>query len=98
MNVYDYCETVTQELSNWRNKLTELDKKIAHLSCGAKEQMVGNIEELHMVVAEMEDRIYNLEHSCPTSWKPEDSAEKIGPVSFNYEDANRAKVDYDFGG
>jgi|APCry4251928276_1046603.scaffolds.fasta_scaffold302086_1 hypothetical protein len=98
MNVYDYCETVTKELGNWRHKLTVLDHKIGVLPCGAKEKMVGSIEELHMVIAEMEDRLYNLEHACPISWRPASSEERVGPVIINYEDAASEKVDYDFGG
>lgn len=98
MNVYDYCETVTLELGSWRKKLAVLDHKIALLPCDAKEKMLGSIEELHMIVAEMEDRIYNLEHSCPTSWRPLSRGERIGPVIINYDAVSREKVDYDFGG
>ena len=29
MNVYEYCDVVVAELSNWRKKLTELDHRIA---------------------------------------------------------------------
>ncbi|RJX34604.1 MAG: hypothetical protein C4531_03685 [Desulfurivibrio sp.] len=97
MNVYDYCETVTVELGNWKKKLTLLDNKIATLPCGSKDKMHDNIEELHMVIAEMEDRLYNLEHACPISWRPA-SDERVGPVTINYEEAAREKVDYDFGG
>lgn len=98
MNVYDYCGVVVLELNNWRKKLAVLDHKIALLPCDAKEKMLGSIEELHMIVAEMEDRIYNLEHACPTSWRPVSRDERIGPVIFNYEAISREKVDYDFGG
>ena len=98
MNVYDYCETVTMELGNWKNKLAVLDHKIATLPCGSKEKMLGSIEELHMVIAEMEDRLYNLEHSCPISWRPASGEERVGTVTFNYEAASGEKVDYDFGG
>lgn len=74
MNVYEYCDSVTQELTNWKNKLSTLDHKIASLPCSAKEEMVGSIGELHMVMAEMDERISNLEHACPASWRPEGRA------------------------
>ena len=98
MNVYDYCETVALELENWRKKLTVLDHKIALLPCDAKTKMLGNVEELHMIIAEMEDRIYNLEHACPTSWRPASKGERIGPVLINYEAVSGAKADCGFGG
>lgn len=97
MNVHEYCENVVVELENWQEKLNHVDQQIAALPCGAKEKMLGNIEELHMTIAEIEDRISSLRNSCPTSWRP-DRDESAGPVSFNYEEALKSKVDYDFGG
>ena len=98
MNIYDYCESVVTELGNWRQKLAVLDAKIGALPTGSKEKMFGNIEELHMVIAEIEDRIYSLEHACPVVWRPEATAEGVGPVTINYDAALSAKADYDFGG
>ncbi|MBU0965156.1 MAG: hypothetical protein KKA54_02135 [Proteobacteria bacterium] len=100
MNLYDYCEAVALELGNWRKKLTVLDLKIALLPSDDKEKMLGSIEEMHMIVAEMEDRIYNLEHSSPTSLRPLlSNGERIGPVLIDFEAVTRGeKADYDFRG
>jgi hypothetical protein len=98
MNIYDYCESVVTELGIWRQKLAVLDAKIAALPTGVKEKMFGNIEELHMVIAELEDRISSLEHACPVVWRPETTEEGVGPVTINYDAALTAKADYDFGG
>ncbi|MBI5557848.1 MAG: hypothetical protein HY885_09440 [Deltaproteobacteria bacterium] len=98
MNVYDYCDTVVKELGNWRTKLAVLDSKIGTLPTGAKERMFGNIEELHMIIAEIEDRIHALEHSCPVSWRPSRGEDRVGPVTMNTEGSMREKADYDFGG
>lgn len=91
MNVYEYCDVVVAELSNWRKKLTELDHRIAALSGESEIKRDAEREDLHMMLAEMEDRIYHVEHACPTSLKPASKGERVGPVLINYEAAIRQK-------
>jgi hypothetical protein len=70
MKTLEYCTHVENELAGWRDKLGSIDHRIEGLSCGAKEKMLGNIEELHMLMAEVDDRIMALKTSCPTEWRP----------------------------
>ena len=100
MKIQDYCTNVEHELATWRGKLGQIDEKIGDLPCGAKEKMVGNIEELHMLMGELDDRISALKTSCPTEWRPvrEEITSQLGAFNEKYHFATREFVDYDFGG
>ena len=100
LNLQEYCTNVETELTSWRNKLSTIDGKIQTLSCGEKEKMLGNIEELHMVMAELDDRIHALETSCPTEWSPyrEEISSKLHGLSEKYESTSKELFDYDYGG
>ena len=100
LNIQEYCTNVETELGLWRQKLANIDNHIQQLPCGDKEKMLGNIEELHMTMAELDDRIHELEVSCPTEWSPvrEEISGKFGILNDRYEAALNEVVDYDFGG
>jgi hypothetical protein len=40
------------------------------LGTAEKEKVLGNVEDLHILVAEMEDRVDKLNRECPTEWSP----------------------------
>ena len=100
MNTLEYCTNVERELSGWREKLGEVDHRIEGLSCGAKEKMLGNIEELHMIMAELDDRITALRTACPTEWRPvrDEINARIKGFEEKYTFATEELADYDFGG
>lgn len=100
MKTSEYCTNVERELGGWREKLGEIDHRIEGLSCGVKEHMLGNIEELHMLMAELDDRITALKTSCPTEWRPMRDAmsARVKGIGEKYAFATTEVVDYDFGG
>jgi flagellar hook-length control protein FliK len=71
MNVHDYCRNVEQELTAWKAKLYDLTRKVDALPGASKEKVLANVEDLHMVVTELDDRIAQLRNECPTEWSPE---------------------------
>ncbi len=66
MNTYDCCHTMEKELSCWRSRLESIDQKIQRTPSIDKYKMLGSIEDLHMVMAELDDRINALRTSCET--------------------------------
>lgn len=100
MNVQDYCNNVELELSCWKLKLEEVDKKIQAVPSINKYKMLGNIESLHIVLTELEDRINELRTSCPTEWNPvrEDLSSSIKKFESEVDSVQKALFDYDFGG
>ncbi|MFP4475508.1 MAG: hypothetical protein ACLFOY_08085 [Desulfatibacillaceae bacterium] len=71
MDVKDYCKNVETELTAWKAKMYDLSRKLDKVPTGDKEKVVPHIEDLHQLIAQMEDRIDRLEKECPTEWEPE---------------------------
>jgi predicted nuclease with TOPRIM domain len=71
MELTEYCDGVAGELSTWRGKVDEVVKRLDHVSSGDKAKVYPHVNELHMVMEELDDRIKKLRTQCPTSWEPE---------------------------
>ncbi|MFZ5760892.1 MAG: hypothetical protein ACOY32_14845 [Thermodesulfobacteriota bacterium] len=89
MNVFEYCRTVVTELESWRKRLAVLDNRIA--LCQARGGIKGDVEELHMVIAEIDNRVHALRNACPLSLRPFSGAEGVGPVTINWDAALKTR-------
>ena len=100
MDLMDYCKGVEMELTTWKAKLYDLMRKVDKLGTAEKEKILANVEDLHMFVTEMSDRIDQLRNECPTEWSPEkrELEGKIEDLGYKYEEAEKALFDYDIGG
>ncbi len=70
-NIEGYCDNLSIELAGWKTKLAGIVKKLDSVSTGDKEKVVAEVNELHMVMEELNDRIGRLKLECATSWEPE---------------------------
>ena len=70
MEVKDYCKGVEAELTSWKAKLYDVNRKIEKLPGSARDKVLGNIGDLNNLLTEMEDRIDMLRTECPTEWSP----------------------------
>jgi hypothetical protein len=70
MNVFDYCKSVEEELTAWKAKLYDANRKIDLLSCSVKDKILANMGDLKMILADMEERIQKLSNECLTEWSP----------------------------
>ncbi len=70
MDVMDYCKGMEMELTAWKAKLYDMTRKIDAMGSAEKEKILPNVEDLHMFVTEMSDRIEKLKTECPTEWSP----------------------------
>jgi len=71
MDVKDYCKGVEMELTAWKAKLYDMMRKVDRLGSSEREKVLQNIEDLHILVTEMGDRVDQLRNECPTEWSPE---------------------------
>lgn len=71
VEVLDFCNSLIVELSTWKAKMYDLVKKLDRTSTGAKEKVVNEVNELHMIIEELGDRIEKLRRECPVSWGPD---------------------------
>ena len=62
----NYCVNVGEELEVWSNKLHELSGKIDRMASIDKYRLLPQIEELHIVMTEMDDRLCEVMTACPT--------------------------------
>lgn len=100
MEVRDYCNNVGMELTMWKAKLYDIINKMDRLPTGKKENMYENINGLHILMTELDDRLDELRTRCPTEWSPqrEEIKSKLGNLSSRYNDAAHVLFDYEFGG
>jgi len=71
MDVLDYCKGLEMELTAWKAKLYDLTRKVDSLPSGDKQRMLGNVEDLHILLTEFDDHIEKLRTECPTDWGSE---------------------------
>jgi len=88
MELKDYCRNVNAELIGWKAKLYDIVRKMDNLSTGDKEKVYGEINGLHILMTELEDRIEQLQTQCPTEWSPqrEEISAKIGRLGSRYNE------------
>ena len=70
MEVSAYCDILEQQLSGWKAKLYDLTRKIDKMPSADKQRMLASVEDLHILVTEMSDRVDQLRNECPTEWSP----------------------------
>jgi hypothetical protein len=92
MDVKDYCKGMQMELTAWKAKLYDALRKFDKLGTGDKEKVFPNIEDLHIVVAELEDKICALEVECPSDWGSQKKEIEVANVNMRdkYEEVMEA--------
>jgi hypothetical protein len=100
MEIKDYCRNVEMELNVWKSRLYDVIRKMDQAATGDKEKIFEDINGLHILMSDLEDRVETLRTSCPTDWQPEDEEIKVklGDLESRYKEARNVMVDYDFGG
>jgi predicted nuclease with TOPRIM domain len=71
MDVTSYCENVSKELKGWKAKVEDIVKKLDKMQSGDKEKVVPQVNELHALIDEIDDRIARLKRECPAEWSPD---------------------------
>lgn len=100
MEVKDYCRYADLELSAWKAKLYDVLSKIDQLPTANKQRMYEDVNGLHIVMAELDDRIEKLRKECSIAWRPgrEEKKMKFPELNTKYNDTGDVSFDYDFGG
>ena len=71
MDIQSYCDNVCIELTGWKLKLTEIVSRFDDLPSGDKEKVLSEVNDLHMLIEEFNDRIDRLMRECSVQWEPE---------------------------
>ncbi len=90
MSGNDFCSDLRSELSAWRDTVDEVLKRFENIRGPKKAKILGNIEDLHMVVEELNERIEQLKETCSIN-----GFEDIATERENYRQANPSVRDID---
>jgi len=71
MDVNSYCENLTKELGAWKQKVEEIVQRVDKLSSGDKGKVLDQVNDLHALIEQLEDRIERLKNECPAEWSPD---------------------------
>ena len=95
----DYCSSVSAELEQWSEKLHKLSSEIDQIPSINKYRLLPQIEELHIIMTELDDRLCDLMVACPTADRLDtvEVTRGIGNITPDYTTKNES-FDYDFGG
>ena len=61
-----YCSSMAEELEFWSSRLHELSNKFERVPSIDKYKLLPHIEELHILMTEMDDRLCDMMNACPT--------------------------------
>ena len=96
----DYCSSVSAELEGWSEKLHKLSSEIDHIPSVNKYKLFPQIEGLHIIMTELDDRLCDLMTACPTVDQL-DTMEVVSNKGAFVTDLTKTRneaFDYDFGG
>jgi len=64
MKARNCCNTMQAELTAWKANVYDVVRKMEELPGGERERILPNIEDLHMLISEMDDRIEDIRDNC----------------------------------
>jgi len=105
MKARNCCKTMEMELTAWKAIVYDIARKLDKLPGSEKEKILPNIEDLHILVEELDQRIEDIRDNCTPETGMDDI--KTEREKFNYtlsdvrvkaEDAMKLLGGGDFGG
>lgn len=64
MKAINCCKTMQAELTAWKANVYDIVRKMELLPGGEREKIHSNIEDLHMLIVELDDRIEYIRDNC----------------------------------
>jgi rubrerythrin len=100
MEIEDYCRNVQEELTGWKAKVYDVMRRLDRADTGDKGNIVSQVNDLHIIVEELDQRISDLEKECPTEWQldREEIQNKLQTLGYKWEEAWENAVGGNVGG
>jgi hypothetical protein len=83
MKAINCCKTMEAELTAWKANVYDIVRRMERLPGGDREKFLPNIEDLHILITEMEDRIDQIRDNC----SPETGIDDIRTDREKYDKA-----------
>ncbi|NTV15593.1 MAG: hypothetical protein HGA96_16975 [Desulfobulbaceae bacterium] len=95
-----YCSNVAEELEMWSDRLHKLSGEIDAIPTGMKQRMFSQVEELHIIMTELDDRLCELMDSCATAESGDTVSVSGGVPGYGPALGSRGNelFDYEIGG
>ena len=58
------CKTMEAELTAWKANVYDIVRRMEGLGTADRDRVLPNIEDLHILIAEMDDRIDQIRENC----------------------------------
>ena len=71
MELKSYCDSLLTEVSGWKAKVYDVVRKLDKMPSGDKEKVLPEVQDLHILIEELDDRISRLRKECPDKWHPD---------------------------
>jgi hypothetical protein len=71
MDVRDYFDNVSYEFTGWKARMSDVMKKLETLPTGDKEKVLPYLNDIHIILESLNDRIVQLKTECPIEWDPQ---------------------------
>lgn len=90
MHVRDYCDNVSAELMGWKVKMYDVMRKLEKAPSGDKDKVQPYLNDIHMILESLDDRIAQLRTECPTEWDPQKKEvdEVLGKIQVRWDEAS----------
>jgi predicted nuclease with TOPRIM domain len=90
MHVRDYCDNVSAELTSWKVKMYDVMSKLEKVPSGDKEKLQPYLNDIHMILESLNDRIAQLRTECPVSWDPQKKEvdEVLGTIKARWDEVS----------
>jgi hypothetical protein len=105
MKAKNCCKTMEMELTGWKAIVYDITRKMEQLPGAEKSKILPNIEDLHMLIAEMDDRIDEVRNRCtPETGMDDIQTERaafnasLSTLRVNADEAMRGLGGGNFGG
>jgi len=105
MKAKNCCKTMEMELTGWKAIVYDIARKMEKLPSGDRQKIQPNIEDLHILISEMDERIEQIRDNCTPETGMEDiMAERkafdasLGKLRVNAEEAMQGLGAGNFGG
>jgi hypothetical protein len=105
MIVTNCCKTMEMELAAWKATIYDIVRKMDKIPGGVKDKFLPNIEDLHMLVEDLDQRIENIRANCTPETGIDDIKTERDGFTYNLselrvkaEDAMKIVSGGDFGG
>ena len=91
-----YCSNVAEELESWSARLHKLSGDIDRIPSIDKYRLLPQIEQLHIIMTEMDDRLCELVDACEIL-ETGAGGKEVGGPDFT-QASGKEKFDYEVGG